>query len=176
MERKSLCLQTLTVGLLLLSGCDVAQSARNDLNKIVSADPAKSRPPQTARHVTAAPAKAAPATAASDASSAQTASAAATAKLGDPGEAAAASSVNLIGKNEDELRSLFGPPTSIEERAPGKTWKYRDGQCALDIQLYPDVQTRKFGTLAYEVKSDDNTDEANRACLAHLQSRSEPPG
>jgi hypothetical protein len=176
MERKSLCAQTLMVGLLLLSGCDVTPSARNDLNRIVSSDPSKSRPPQTARHVTPVPAKAAPATAPTDAPAAQTASAAATAKPGDPGEAAATSPVSLIGKNEDELRSLFGPPTSIEERAPGKTWKYRDGQCSLDIQLYPDVQTRKFGTLAYEVKSDDNTDEANRACLAHLKSRSESPG
>jgi hypothetical protein len=74
------------------------------------------------------------------------------------------------------LRALLGPPTSVEERAPGKTWRYRDGQCSVDIQLYPDVQTRRFGTLAYEVKSDDNTDEGKRGCLAQLQSHAQPKG
>ena len=54
---------------------------------------------------------------------------------------------------------------------PAKRWRYRDGQCTLDVQLYPDVQTKQFGTLAYEVKSDDNTDEGKRLCLAQIQSR-----
>src|SRR5207247_6405262 len=84
--------------------------------------------------------------------------------------------VDFIGKSEGELRTLLGPPTSVEERAPGKTWHYREGQCTVDIQLYPDVQTRQFGTLAYEVKSDDNTDEGKRGCLAQIQSRAQANG
>src|SRR4029077_17742972 len=93
-----------------------------------------------------------------------------------PREASAPASVDLIGKSEGEVRALLGPPTSVEERAPGKTWHYREGQCTVDIQLYPDVQTRQFGTLAYEVKSDDNTDEGKRGCLAQLQSRAPTKG
>ena len=62
---------------------------------------------------------------------------------------------------------MLGAPTSEEDRPPGKLWRYRDGQCTLVVQLYPDVQTRQFGTLAYEVKSDDNTDEGKRVCTAH---------
>ncbi|MCC2690472.1 MAG: hypothetical protein K0S21_3275 [Rhizobiaceae bacterium] len=68
---------------------------------------------------------------------------------------------------------MLGAPTSEEDRPPGKRWRYRDGQCTLDVQLYPDVQTKQFGTLAYEVKSDDNTDEGKRVCLAQLQSRAQ---
>jgi hypothetical protein len=79
----------------------------------------------------------------------------------------------LAGKSESELRAMLGAPTSEEDRPPGKRWRYRDGQCTLDVQLYPDVQTKKFGTLAYEVKSDDNTDEGKRVCLAQLQSRAQ---
>jgi hypothetical protein len=79
--------------------------------------------------------------------------------------------VTLAGKSENELRVLLGAPTSEEDRPPGKRWRYRDGQCTLDVQLYPDVQTKQFGTLAYEVRSDDNTDEGKRLCLAQLQSR-----
>jgi hypothetical protein len=90
--------------------------------------------------------------------------------------ASAPSSITIVGKSESELRSLFGPPNREEDRAPGKTWRYRDGQCSMDIQLYPDVQTRKFGTLAYEVKSDDNTDEGKRHCLAQFRSRAQGRG
>jgi hypothetical protein len=79
--------------------------------------------------------------------------------------------VVLSGKSENEIRAMLGTPTSEEERSPGKRWRYRDGQCTLDVQLYPDVQTKQFGTLAYEVKSDDNSDEGKRLCLAQFQSR-----
>jgi hypothetical protein len=83
----------------------------------------------------------------------------------------AAAPVRLVGLGEQELRELLGPPAAEEERPPGKVWHYRKGRCTLDVSLYPDVQTRKFGTLTYEVKSDDNTDEGKRICLAELQSR-----
>src|SRR5882724_11160443 len=93
-----------------------------------------------------------------------------------PREVAAPAPVSLIGKSEGQVRALLGPPTSVEERAPGKTWHYRDGQCSANVQLYPDVQTRQFGTLAYEVKSDDNTDEGRRGCVAQFSSRAQSRG
>jgi len=164
---KSLVKQTLGVGLLLLlCGCQVARNAQSDLNRLVNSDPfASPKPPAAAPRAataTAKPAASEPAVAAATpAKSASTTTAA---------------PVDLIGKSEGELRTLLGPPTSVEERAPGKTWHYREGQCTVDIQLYPDVQTRQFGTLAYEVKSDDNTDEGKRGCLAQLQSRAPAKG
>jgi hypothetical protein len=187
MQTKSLYLQTLMVGLLLLSGCDVVQSARNDLSRIVSSDSAKPRPHRSTARATPAPKPAAKTEPAGNAPTTSpqpdaTASAAPSDAKGDAakseaaGEAADSSSGKLIGKSESEIRALLGPPTTVEERAPGKTWRYRDGKCTFDIQLYPDVQTRQFGTLAYEVKSDDNTDEGNRACLAQFRSRSESHG
>lgn len=84
-----------------------------------------------------------------------------------------AASVNLIGLGEQELRAKLGPPAAEEERPPGKIWRYRTGGCTLNVSLYPDVQTRKFGTLTYEVKSDDHTDEGKRNCLADFQSRAQ---
>ena len=68
---------------------------------------------------------------------------------------------------------MLGAPTSEEDQAPGKLWRYRDGQCTLVVQLFPDVQTKQFGALAYELRSDDNTDEGKRVCLAQLQSRAQ---
>ena len=75
------------------------------------------------------------------------------------------------GTTERELRAMLGSPTSEEEHPPGKQWRYRDGKCTIDVQLYPDVETKQFATLAYKVKSDDNTDEGRRLCVAQLQSR-----
>jgi len=88
-------------------------------------------------------------------------------------EVAAAEPINLAGKSEHDIRALLGPPTTEENNAPGKTWRYRDGRCSLDVQLYPDVKTHQYGTLEYEVKSDDNTNEGKRLCLGQFQSRNQ---
>ena len=131
----------LGVALLLLPGCDVAQNARSDFARATRAIAA-------ATQSTPAPASA----------SAKKADPRTSAKPLDPpkqetagqepsSDVATATSVDLVGKSEAQVRSLLGPPTSEEDRAPGKTWHYRDGQCTVDVQLYPDVQTRQFGTL-----------------------------
>ncbi len=165
--KKSLHGQTLANGLLLLSGCDVARRARDDLARLstlsISSAP---RQTSTAKTPTTRTSAAQPATASANATDP-----AKNGSDGQPKDVSPGQSVNLVGKSENELRALLGPPTKEEDRPPGKTWRYRDGQCTLDVQLYPDVQTRQFGTLGYEVKSDDNTDEGKRVCLAQLRSR-----
>lgn len=169
MLAKRLRRQTLGLSLLmLLSGCDVAHNAQRDLYRLIHAEPfaaSKQAPAPQARARTAAgppaPAQAVPAV---------------ETKAEPPSEAGAAASVSLIGKNESEVRALLGAPNSVEERAPGKTWHYRDGQCSANVQLYPDVLTRQFGTLAYEVKSDDNTEEGRRGCVAQFRSRAQARG
>lgn len=174
MLAKSLRGQTLGLSLLmLLSGCDVAQNAQRDLNRLIHADPfTASKPapaPQARARTAAGPPAPAQATAAVDTKAEPP-------KVEAPREASAPASVNLIGKSESEVRAVLGAPNSVEERAPGKTWHYRDGQCSANVQLYPDVQTRKFGTLAYEVKSDDNTDEGRRGCVVQFRSRAQSRG
>jgi hypothetical protein len=171
MLEKSLCRQTLGIGLLLLSGCDVAHNAQRDLARLVRSDPfsapAPPKPAPPAR-IASVPAKPPPA---ADSPRPETSTAEPIREVSVP-----APVISLIGKNEGQVRALLGPPTSVEERAPGKTWHYRDGQCSADVQLYPDVQTRQFGTLAYEVKSDDNTDEGRRGCVAQFSSRAQSRG
>jgi hypothetical protein len=154
------------LGLLLLSGCDVMRAARDDFASLTAPKPPP--PPTPVRKaapqpvVAARPAKPITATAAAD-----TAAAPATA----PAPAAEVPAPVLTGYRESDLRGLLGPPTSTEDRPPGKLWRYRTGECTLDIQLYPDVETKQYGTLSYKVKSDDDTDEGRRLCLAELQSR-----
>jgi hypothetical protein len=168
MLEKSLCRQTLGISLLLLSGCDVAHNAQRDLTRLVHSDPFTASKPAPAVRVASAPAKPAVAPVIDPKPEPPRAE--------PPREASVPASVSLIGKSEGQVRALLGPPTSVEERAPGKTWHYRDGQCSAAVQLYPDVQTRQFGTLAYEVKSDDNTDEGKRGCVAQFSSRAQSHG
>ncbi len=166
MVRKSLYRQTLRMSLFLLSGCDVAHNAQRDLARLVHADSFAAKPAPAPRAASA-PAKPGPPMVEPPPDFSRNE---------PPREAAAPTTVSLIGKSESQVRALLGPPTSVEERAPGKAWHYRDGHCSATIQLYPDVQTRQFGTLAYEVKSDDDTDEGKRGCVAQFSARAQSRG
>ena len=163
------------VGLLLLSGCEAARNMRDDFSRLTSSQPTAQKS-QPAKNVasTNRPRTTPPASTSPDAPDVPVANPA-TVSDDPPARPAAAGgpALSLAGKSETELRAMLGAPTSEEDRPPGKRWRYRDGQCTLDVQLYPDVQTKQFGTLAYEVKSDDNTDEGKRVCLAQLQSRAQ---
>lgn len=183
MLKKSLYRQTLVLGLFLLSGCELTQGAQRDFNRLVHGNPfqtaSSSRPVHT-QQAYSAPSR--QTTTTTTAAKTTTDSKPDDPKAEPQQEQAAASTpapsvpaapVTLVGKSEGQVRAMLGPPTSVEERAPGKTWHYRDGRCSVDVQLYPDVQTRQFGTLAYEVKSDDNSDEGKRDCMARLRSRAQ---
>ena len=183
MTIRSLITQTVGVGLLLLTGCETSRNMRDDLLRLTSSQPTAQKS-QSAKSVTSTRPRTTPPASTTDAAAvAATATSdeppalpAATATSDEPPARPAATgspALSLVGKSETELRAMLGAPTSEEDRPPGKLWRYRDGQCTLDVQLYPDVQTKQFGTLAYEVKSDDNTDEGKRVCTAQLQSRAQ---
>jgi hypothetical protein len=171
MLNKSLYRQTLVLPFLLLSACDVAQNAQRDFNRVMHSSFSS---PTPARSYGYSQARAAPRPAAAkpDTKSTEETAKAEPAPVATP--APPSQDVNLMGKSEGQVRAMLGPPTSVEERAPGKTWHYRDGQCSVDVQMYPDVKTRQFGTLAYKVNSDDNSDEGRRECLARFRSRAQP--
>src|SRR5262249_32985525 len=173
MTIRGLMTQTVAVGLSLMTGCQTVRTIGDDYSRALSSQPTSQQ-----RSVAAAPASRPPPAAATATTAAPRSPPPSPPANNDAGAPAApvrppshGTAVSLAGKSEGELRVLLGAPTSEEDRPPGKRWRYRDGQCTLDVQLYPDVQTKQFGTLAYEVKSDDNTDEGKRLCLAQLQSR-----
>jgi hypothetical protein len=162
MSRIRLVPALLGIGSLSLSACDLPQLAGQSSPPSSSRQPTRTTP---ARSVSPVPARASSASSRPEATTLGQSSSA-TPKDGDGGKP-----VNLIGLDEQQLRRLLGPPAAEEDHPPGKVWRYRKGGCSLNLSLYPDVQTRKFGTLTYEVRSDDNTDEGKRACLADIQPR-----
>jgi hypothetical protein len=181
MTIRSLITQTVGVGLLHLTGCEASRNMRDDLLRLTSSQPTAQKSQSAKSGVSTRPRTTPPASTTDAAAVAATVTSdepparpAATADEQPARPAATASpALSLIGKSETELRGVLGAPTSEEDRPPGKLWRYRDGQCTLDVQLYPDVQTKQFGILAYDVKSDDNTDEGKRVCAAQLQSRAQ---
>lgn len=179
MLKKSLYRQTLILGLFLLSGCELSRGAQRDFSRLVNggnpfATASASRAPAQTYTSSARPAPVAAAPKAPESKPEDPKADPQQAAASTPAPPSAPSApVTLVGKSEGQVRAMLGPPTSVEERAPGKTWHYRDGRCSVDVQLYPDVQTRQFGTLAYEVRSDDNSDQGKRDCMARLRSRSQ---
>jgi hypothetical protein len=77
----------------------------------------------------------------------------------------------LIGLSESEIESALGMPMLQEDRAPTKLWVFRSRSCTINVTLYPDVETRQFHALAYEVTSDVHTAERTRQCIAEFSSR-----
>jgi hypothetical protein len=77
----------------------------------------------------------------------------------------------LIGWNETELKTVFGPPASQEDHAPTKQLVYHLKQCTLNVTLYPEVETKQFHALNYEVNSDDGSAKRQQACIAEFTSR-----
>jgi hypothetical protein len=170
MTAKALLTQATVLGLLLLSACDVARNMRSDLARVGGSH--GSDPPSTAAQPAVAQTGASSKPQRSDAKTIDDKST----PQKDPSADGSNQLPNLVGKSESELRTMFGSPTYEEDRAPEKLWRYQDGQCSLDIHLFPDVQTHQFGTLSYEVTSHDNTDEGKRRCVAQFKSRTQSAG
>ena len=149
------------VGLLLLSGCDVARNMQDEFTRLTSSRPAASQPKRSAPQTQPAPSQT------NQAARPQSAPA----PVSPAPEPPAVTSLPLAGKSESDIRAAFGAPSAEEERPPGKRWRYRDGPCTLDIQLYPNVETKQFTTLAYEVRNNVDSDEGKRLCMAQFRSR-----
>jgi len=77
----------------------------------------------------------------------------------------------LIGWNESEIRTVFGAPASQEDQAPTKRLVYHTRQCTMNLTLYPEVETRQFQALNYEVNADDGSAKRQQACVAEFSSR-----
>jgi hypothetical protein len=77
----------------------------------------------------------------------------------------------LIGLDETGIRTVFGIPASEEDHAPTKRWVYRVRQCTMNVTFYPEVETRQFHALNYEVNSDDGSAKRQQTCVAEFSSR-----
>lgn len=57
----------------------------------------------------------------------------------------------LLGMNEVEARKTLGEPEEIQENPPSQVWKYKVSGCELDLFLYPDLNSRTFYVLQFDL-------------------------
>lgn len=77
----------------------------------------------------------------------------------------------LIGWNESEIKTVFGAPAAQEDHAPTKRWVYHTKQCTMNVTFYPEVETKQFHALNYEVNADDGSAKRQQACVTEFSSR-----
>ncbi|WP_298724026.1 hypothetical protein [uncultured Ferrovibrio sp.] len=155
--------------LLLMAGCDARQWPLADKQSGRVQNPSKtssssaSAAPSSTPAMNAAAARRAP----SNRDTKIVAAVAAPPQVGD-------TTIDLAGLREEELIDLLGAPTATESKPPAKIWRYNAAKCHLNVSFYPDVQTRVFRILSYEVTGNDSTDQGKRQCWSELRSRAKP--
>src|SRR5690348_2748157 len=82
------------------------------------------------------------------------------ASLLDPGQ--------LIGLDLAGIARLLGQPAMQSERPPAKVWSYNGDGCSLRVFVYPDINTRLFRALTYDIQGTDGSPVAKRRCFTGL--------
>jgi hypothetical protein len=77
----------------------------------------------------------------------------------------------IIGRDQPQMAASLGEPVEERERGLGKATEYRDRNCSLEVTLYPEVDTRVYRALAYQVTSDEHTPQSKRACIERFAAR-----
>ncbi|MFO1059165.1 MAG: hypothetical protein U1E53_19640 [Dongiaceae bacterium] len=82
------------------------------------------------------------------------------ASLLDPGQ--------LVGLDLAAVTRLLGQPAAQSERPPAKVWSYNGDGCSLRVFVYPDINTRLFRALTYDIQGTDGSPVAKRRCFTGL--------
>ncbi len=85
----------------------------------------------------------------------------------------------LIGLEFSGVERLLGPADETTESPPQKTWRYRDGNCALAISFYPDIEALSYRVLSYKVETltkdqEAGNDDAKQRCRTRFAKRLRP--
>ncbi|MEM8799493.1 MAG: hypothetical protein AAGF15_05385 [Pseudomonadota bacterium] len=72
----------------------------------------------------------------------------------------------LVGRSTREVANFFGPPDEAIADGANFLWRYRTGECDVEVQFFPDLETNGHYALQYEVTG---TEDAQ--CFARLARR-----
>ncbi|HEY4264721.1 MAG TPA: hypothetical protein VGM72_05345 [Micropepsaceae bacterium] len=82
----------------------------------------------------------------------------------------------LVGYDFSAVLKLLKKPDMIQNSALSIVWTYSQSDCMLQLYFYPDIQTRIFRLLKYDLK--DGTGEKpndSSACMRHMMVRNDEP-
>jgi hypothetical protein len=86
----------------------------------------------------------------------------------DTSEAALKSPEEVIGLDLAQISRLLGEPAFRTEQPPAKVWSYAGNGCAMRVFVYPDIKSRVFRALTYEIQGTDGSPLAKRRCFTGL--------
>jgi hypothetical protein len=82
----------------------------------------------------------------------------------------------LVGYDFNGVLKRLKKPDMIQNSALSIVWTYAQADCTLQLYFYPDIQTRIFRLLKYDLK--DSTGEKpndSSACMRHMMVRNDEP-
>jgi hypothetical protein len=82
----------------------------------------------------------------------------------------------LVGFDFSAVLKLLKKPDTVQNSALSVVWTYSQPDCTLQLYFYPDIQTRVFHLLKYDLK--DGTGEKpndSSVCMRHMMVRTDEP-
>jgi len=77
--------------------------------------------------------------------------------------------VVVDGLSGNAVRALLGQPAARAGPAPGETWTYRSGSCAVELFLFPNVTHGGLQVLDSRVSGAGSGEASRQACLRRLR-------
>ncbi len=74
----------------------------------------------------------------------------------------------LIGLDSGRIVALLGPPAAQAEVSPAQVWTYNGKACVLQLFFYPEINTKEFRALTYEMPTGGETEAAREKCLREV--------
>lgn len=71
----------------------------------------------------------------------------------------------LIGMAQPQTLERLGAPEAIGSQPPAKVWRYKAGNCELDLYFYLDLRSGQMRTLHYAFKGDADDTAKQQRCL-----------
>jgi hypothetical protein len=77
--------------------------------------------------------------------------------------------VVVNGLSGNAVRAMLGQPSARAGPAPGETWTYRSGSCAVELFLFPNVAHGGLQVLDSRVSGAGSGEDSRQACLRRLR-------
>ena len=73
----------------------------------------------------------------------------------------------LVGSDFMSVLHVLRKPDTVQSSALSVVWTYSQAECTLQLFFYPDIQTKVFRLLKYDLKSDAGENSADRSACLH---------
>jgi hypothetical protein len=91
--------------------------------------------------------------------------------VSEPPSAAKPPAIELVGLDQKSVAHLLGPASETSEQAPGDVWRYKTGNCELDLMFYMELRSGSMRALQYSLKDDTAATASLQDCLQTIVER-----